>query len=98
MSRDIKCPKCGSENLTTEKRLNGFRECQECHYRWKMGSLEEATSTVPTSPELEALKLIYKKSRNLIPLSETEEFDKAYQTAALGLIELYYTKNKKQDK
>ena len=31
----INCPLCGSENVATEKRLDGNHFCQDCHHTWK---------------------------------------------------------------
>ena len=29
------CIKCGSESTTTERRIDGFRTCNDCGYKWK---------------------------------------------------------------
>lgn len=33
----MKCPKCGSTNISTERRPNGFNTCLKCGYRWQDG-------------------------------------------------------------
>lgn len=33
----MKCPKCGSTNISTERRLDGFNTCLKCGYKWKNG-------------------------------------------------------------
>ena len=36
----MKCPNCGSENISTEKRIDGDHICGNCHYKWKNNSNE----------------------------------------------------------
>jgi predicted RNA-binding Zn-ribbon protein involved in translation (DUF1610 family) len=33
----FKCPKCGSENIITEKRIDGFSTCLDCKHHDKTG-------------------------------------------------------------
>ena len=32
---ELKCPKCGSDNIATERRPDGYHSCLECHYQWR---------------------------------------------------------------
>ena len=40
----MKCPKCGSDNITTERRINGYHVCKRCSYQWQIGSNPEPTT------------------------------------------------------
>ena len=31
----MKCPKCGSVNINTERRPNGYHTCLKCNYKWR---------------------------------------------------------------
>jgi len=33
-----KCPKCGSENITSERRLDGDSRCQDCKHQDKLAA------------------------------------------------------------
>ena len=32
---DMDCPKCGSENVSTERRIDGMKMCLDCDYKWR---------------------------------------------------------------
>lgn len=32
--KTILCPACGSQNVYTERRLNGYYHCATCHHKW----------------------------------------------------------------
>jgi uncharacterized Zn ribbon protein len=32
---DMNCQKCGSENVSTERRTDGMRTCNDCGYKWR---------------------------------------------------------------
>jgi hypothetical protein len=58
----IKCPACGSENILTERRLDGFHDCLECLYRWKIGESQPKQSVfdhITAFPEALAEDLVY---------------------------------------
>lgn len=40
----MKCSKCGSDNITTERRINGYHICKKCGYQWQIGSNPEPTT------------------------------------------------------
>ena len=42
--KGMKCPKCGSDNITTERRINGYHVCKRCSYQWQIGSNPEPTT------------------------------------------------------
>lgn len=44
----MKCPKCGSNNIRTERRPNGFNWCNECGHQWQSG----IKSPEPTTAEM----------------------------------------------
>lgn len=31
----MNCQKCGSENVSTERRIDGMRTCNDCGYKWR---------------------------------------------------------------
>ena len=31
----MNCPKCGSENISTERRIDGMKTCLDCDYKWR---------------------------------------------------------------
>lgn len=56
-----KCPYCGSDNIQTERRLDGFHHCIDCRYSWKIGSsLPKQTvfEKITKSPETLAVELV----------------------------------------
>ena len=58
----IKCPECGSENILTERRLDGFHACLECLHRWKIGESQPKQTLfdrLTASPEVLAPLLVY---------------------------------------
>ena len=44
----MKCPKCGSEKLTIEKRIDGYCHCIDCGWNWK----PERKQPEPTTAEM----------------------------------------------
>lgn len=62
----VKCPYCGSDNILTERRLDGFHHCIDCHYSWKReSSLPKQTvfEQITVSPEVLASRFIYYSCR-----------------------------------
>ena len=58
----IKCPECGSENILTERRLDGFHACLECLHRWKIGESQPKQTLfdrLTASPEVLAENLLH---------------------------------------
>ena len=58
----IKCPECGSDNILTERRLDGFHACLECLHRWKIRESQPKKTLfhrITASPEALAEKLVY---------------------------------------
>ena len=86
----IKCPRCGSKNIESERRINGNRTCIDCGYVWKMGSEEDTHDKVIYNPELEALKFMYTTSRHLIPIAKGDEFDAAFKLLTRYLITAHF--------
>lgn len=31
----MNCSKCGSENVSTERRIDGMKTCLDCGYKWR---------------------------------------------------------------
>jgi hypothetical protein len=31
----MNCPKCGSENVSIERRVDGMKTCLDCGYKWR---------------------------------------------------------------
>ena len=57
----MKCPKCGSENVATERRPNGFNTCLKCGYRWQNGAKQPELTTA----EMLLWLVNYIESRNM---------------------------------
>jgi len=45
-AKALKCPNCGSENVSTERRPNGYHHCKKCGRKWKN---EPATTGKPAA-------------------------------------------------
>lgn len=61
-AEQIKCPKCGSSNIQTERRPDGFHHCMDCQHRWKMGESQPKPplfDRITTSPEVLANFLVF---------------------------------------
>ena len=57
---NLECPVCGSSNIQTEKRPNGFHHCMDCRYSWEIGAKQLKQTlfeTITTSPEVLARSL-----------------------------------------
>lgn len=48
-----KCPYCGNGNISTERRLDEFHHCIDCHYSWRVGS---STPVIPLQKNIEPFK------------------------------------------
>lgn len=48
------CSKCGSENISTERRIDGFNTCLDCGYKWR--NVSQAGHIVLTCHEPRAHK------------------------------------------
>jgi len=46
---EFKCKKCGSTNVTVEKRINGNCICQDCGNTWKNGTEQPELTTAEKS-------------------------------------------------
>jgi hypothetical protein len=57
MKMKSKCPKCGSINFESERRLNGFRKCYDCGHSWQMGT--ECSEEDRIAPFLEKFKKLW---------------------------------------
>lgn len=54
------CPKCGSSNIQTERRIDGFHHCMDCRHSWKIGeSPPTLFDRITASPEVLAPNLVY---------------------------------------
>lgn len=56
-----RCPECGSSNIQTERRLDGFHHCIDCRHRWKIGESQPKQTLfdrITQSPEMLAPKFI----------------------------------------
>jgi hypothetical protein len=68
-----KCPKCGSDRVTIERRIDGDCLCNFCGYKWKnqaMTELEKITQGIPLDrlKELcEAYRLVGKRIFSIDP-------------------------------
>ena len=52
---NLECPVCGSSNIQTEKRPDGFHHCMNCRYSWEIGAKQLKQTlfeTITTSPEM----------------------------------------------
>lgn len=38
---NLVCPVCGSSNIQTERRPDGFHQCMECRYSWAIGASQQ---------------------------------------------------------
>lgn len=38
---NLVCPVCGSSNIQTERRPDGFHHCMECRYSWAIGASQQ---------------------------------------------------------
>lgn len=60
----MRCPKCGSGNILTERRLDGFHACLECLYRWKIGESQPRQTVfdrITASPKVLAPTYVFKE-------------------------------------
>ena len=67
MSKELKCPKCGSNNILTERRPDGFHCCLECQHRWKIGESQPKQSVfarITASPDVLAPYLVFFSARD----------------------------------
>lgn len=62
----LSCRNCGSENISTERRPNGYHQCLHCGTRWQNSYRQSAP--LPVTPlsaaELNALKEEYNKLKD----------------------------------
>lgn len=59
---NLVCPVCGSSNIQTERRPDGFRHCIDCRYSWAIGGLLQKPTVfqqITASPEVLAPKFVY---------------------------------------
>jgi transcription initiation factor TFIIIB Brf1 subunit/transcription initiation factor TFIIB len=58
---NLVCPECGSTNIMTERRVNGYHVCLECHNFWSNGVKPTLTvfQKITASEEVLAEKLVY---------------------------------------
>lgn len=65
---NLVCPVCGSSNIQTERRPDGFHHCMECRYSWAIGASQQKPTVfdrITESVETLAEKLVYKKIHSL---------------------------------
>ena len=59
----IKCPKCGSENIESERRINGNRRCVDCGYTWNMRDeekvVDDAVASAYAQLVADSIKAVY---------------------------------------
>ena len=56
------CQECGSSNIQTERRPDGFHHCIDCRHRWKIGASQPKPTVfhrITASPEVLAENLVY---------------------------------------
>ena len=59
---NLTCPECGSSNISTERRPDGFHHCIDCRHHWKIGASQPKPSLfdrITQSPEVLAERLVY---------------------------------------
>ena len=58
---NLVCPECGSTNIMTERRVNGYHVCLECHNFWSNGVKPTLTvfQQITQSPEVLAEYCVY---------------------------------------
>lgn len=59
---NLVCPVCGSSNIQTERRPDGFHHCMDCRYSWEIGAKQLKQTVfdrISASPEVLAEKLVY---------------------------------------
>jgi ribosomal protein L37AE/L43A len=54
----MNCPKCGSENVSTERRIDGMKTCLDCDYKWR--NVSQAGHVVTSCHEDRTYKRNYK--------------------------------------
>lgn len=57
----LECPVCGSSNIQTERRLDGFHHCMNCRHSWKLGESQLKPTVfqkITTSPEVLAVEFV----------------------------------------
>ena len=57
----MKCPKCGSEHISQERRIDGDAICMDCHHRGKPEEFRQKTNFdwITENPSTLAAKLVY---------------------------------------
>jgi ssDNA-binding Zn-finger/Zn-ribbon topoisomerase 1 len=59
---NLVCPVCGSSNIQTERRPDGFHHCTECRYSWAIGASQQKQTVfdhITESVEALAEKFVY---------------------------------------
>jgi hypothetical protein len=59
---NLECPVCGSSDIQTERRLDGFHHCMNCRHSWKIGESQLKPTVfkkITTSPEALAPRFVY---------------------------------------
>ena len=59
---NLVCPVCGSSNIQTERRPDGFHHCMECRYSWAIGASQQKQTVfdhITANEEVLAEKLVY---------------------------------------
>jgi hypothetical protein len=59
---NLECPVCGSSNIQTEKRPDGFHHCMNCRYSWEIGAKQlkqTVFESITASPEALAPHLVF---------------------------------------
>lgn len=59
---NLVCPVCGSSNIQTERRPDGFHHCMECRYSWAIGASQQKQTVfdkITESVEKLAKEIVY---------------------------------------
>lgn len=49
-TRELRCPKCDSERIETERRLNGDHVCKACRHKWPQSAASRHQDQVDAVP------------------------------------------------
>ena len=75
----MKCPKCGSTNVETERRMNGVTTCKDCYFVGKALDFLHFKNgdAVPASYEELEKELAFRKAEIVVYKTEIEELKAA---------------------
>ncbi|MST97596.1 hypothetical protein FYJ85_11160 [Victivallaceae bacterium BBE-744-WT-12] len=63
----MKCPKCGSEHISQERRIDGDAICMDCHHRGKPEEFRQKTNfeKMTASPEALAEEMVFEAIKGI---------------------------------